>query len=248
MKILFFDIETAPNVAYTWVKYDQNVPAFVKEWHLLSFAYKWFHGRSGVYGLPDFKLYKRDRTNDKLLVKKLWSLLEEADVVVAHNGDDFDIKRAKARFLFHGFKPTSSFSSIDTLKILRRHFSFNSNKLDDVSQMLGFGGKVHHEGIGLWIKCLDGDKKAWKHMKRYNAHDVVLLEKLYLYLLPWITTHPNRNLYDGTVDNCPNCGSNDYYTRGYRYTTHNKFRAYSCNKCGRYFQAKKAELSTLKTK
>lgn len=248
MKILFFDIETAPNIAYTWGKYDQNVPAFVKEWHLLSFAYKWFHGRGGVCALPDFKLYRRDRTNDRELVKKLWRLLEEADVVVAHNGDDFDIKRAQARFLFHGLKPTKPFKSIDTLKILRRHFSFNSNKLDDVSQMLGFGKKVPHEGIGLWVKCLDGDKKAWKHMKKYNAHDVVLLQKLYLYLLPWISNHPNRNVYDGTEDNCPSCGSADFYRRGFRFTSTNKYKSYSCKQCGKHFQSKKPELSTVKVK
>lgn len=248
MKILQFDTEIAPNVAYTWGKYDQNVPAFVREWYMLSFAFKWLDGKSGVYALPDFKLYKRDKTNDKELVRKLWKLLDEADVVVAHNGDEFDIKRAQARFLFHGFKPTSPFKSVDTLKVLRRNFSFNSNKLDDVCQQMGFGKKVEHEGIGLWIKCMDGDRKAWKKMKEYNLNDVILLERLYLYLLPWISSHPNRNVYDGTEKNCPNCGSSKIIKRGFRYTMTNKFQGFLCESCGKNFQSKQAELSTVKVK
>lgn len=248
MKILLFDIETSPNIAYTWGKYDQNVPEFVQEWHILSFAFKFLGGRQGVYGLPDFKSYKRDKTNDKNLVKKLYNLMEEADVVVAHNGDDFDIKRANARFLFHGLTPPHHFKSVDTLKILRRNFSFNSNKLDDVCQYLGFGAKVKHEGIGLWIKCLNGDRKAWAHMKKYNMQDVLLLEKLYLYLLPWVNGHPNMNVYEGTSNACPKCGGR-LVKAGNVYTNTKCYQSWRCYKCGARPQSVKPEkLSTVEIK
>lgn len=231
MRIFKFDLETSPNIAYTWGKYDQNVPEFLEEWKILSFAYQWNDESVKCYGLPDFPLYRKDKKSDEQLVRKLYDLMEQADVVVAHNGDDFDIKRANARFLFYGLNPPHHFKSVDTLKILRRHFSFNSNKLDDVSQLLGFGKKVKHEGIGLWIKCLAGDRKAWRAMKKYNSQDVVLLHKLYKYLLPWIDNHPNYNLYDGAINKCPNCGKK-LVKAGFYYTNSNRYQSYRCYACG----------------
>ena len=34
-KILYYDIETAPNLSYVWGQYEQNVIAHVSEWHML---------------------------------------------------------------------------------------------------------------------------------------------------------------------------------------------------------------------
>lgn len=237
MKILLFDLETSPLVGYVWGKYDQTVPEFVRDWHILSFSYKWLGKPVKAHALPDFRLYKKDRHNDRELVKKLWELIDEADVLVAHNGIDFDIKRANARFSFHGLKPPAPYKVVDTLKILRKNFSFTSNKLDDVSKQLGFGAKLKHEGIGLWIKCLDGDRKSWRKMVQYNKRDVVLLEKLYLYLLPWISNHPNQNLYsEGSV--CPKCASPKLHARGYVRTLAGVFRKFQCQKCGGWSRGK----------
>lgn len=230
IKILFFDIETAPNVAFSWGKYDQTIPAFKKEWYILSFAYKWLGEPVKSFSLPDFPLYKTNKTNDRDLVRKLHKLLDEADVVVAHNATEFDIKRAKARFLIHKLKP-GNYKTIDTLKVLKRNFSFNSNKLNDVCQQLKLGKKVEHEGIGLWIKCMEGDSGSWKTMVKYNKRDVVLLERLYLYLLPWLGNSINHAI-EGDKICCPKCGSTKIQKRGYGLTITGKFRKFQCISCG----------------
>ena len=105
-KVLLFDIENTPNLSYTWGKWQQDVNRFEKEWWMLCFGYKWLgESRTYVEALPDFRGYERDRTNDKALVTRLRDLIDEADVVVAHNGNKFDMPKSRARWLVHGIDP-----------------------------------------------------------------------------------------------------------------------------------------------
>lgn len=231
-KILLFDIETSPNVAYTWGKYDQNVIDFLQEWHMLSFAYKWKGEKQiKVKALPDYAIYKKDRTNDLSLVQDLWELFNKADIIIAHNGDQFDIKKSNACFLKHSMGVPSHYRTIDTLKVARKQFKLNSNKLDDLATVLKLPGKLKHAGWELWKGCLEGDLNSWKTMRRYNKQDVALLEQVYLRLLPWIDNHPNLNVYLG-YDVCPNCGSEHMKSFGFRYAQGTKYRRLQCMDCG----------------
>lgn len=232
-KILVFDIETAPNLAYVWGKYEQNVIDYEKEWYMLSFAYKWLGEKTvHVKSLPDYKLYAKDKTNDKALVVELHKLFNEADVIIAHNGDQFDIKKSNARFLVHGLQAPSSYKTIDTKKVAKRYFNFNSNKLDDLGNILGLGRKVDTGGFELWLGCMSGDMKSWAKMCKYNKQDVVLLEAVYLKMRGWITGHPNLNVTEGTAHNCPNCHSERLHARGYMVTRVNRYQRYQCQDCG----------------
>ena len=233
MKVLIFDIENAPNVVYTWGRYEQDVIDVVEDWYILSFSYKWLGSKtSTVRGLPNFSLFKSDKHNDRELVKELWRLFDEADVIVAHNGNSFDIKKCRARFLFHGMKPPSPFKSIDTKLVAKRYFRFDSNKLDELGRQLGLGRKVHHDGFEMWKGCMAGEMKWWKKMLYYNKQDVALLEKVYLKLRPYIEGHPNSNVFNGTSHNCPNCGSVNTHRRGTATTRTLSYSRFQCQDCG----------------
>ena len=231
-KILFLDIETSPNISYTWGKWEQDVIEFKEEWHILSYSAKWLGGEQVTEGMCDFN----DKT-DKTLVKRIYQLFDEADIIVAHNGDQFDIKKCQARFTFYGFKPTSPFKTVDTKKIAKKYFNFNSNSLNDLGISLGLGKKRKHDGFDPWLGCMNGDKKSWDIMKKYNAQDVLLLEKIYTHFLPWISSHPNLSLYINK-EVCPNCGSNDLQSRGYSLTLGGKFRRFQCQDCGHWSRSK----------
>lgn len=232
-KVLLYDIETMANKAYVWGKYEQNVLSYEQETYMLCFAYKWLgQKRTYVPTLPDFKGYKKDKTNDKALVQKLHDLFTEADIVIGHNSDAFDNKKSNARFVYHGFSPPAPYQSIDTLKVARRYFKLNSNKLDDLGSYLKLGRKVQHQGWDLWMGCAVRDeKKSWNLMKKYNIQDVNLLEKVYLKLRPWMTNHPNTNLYEGTLNSCPTCGSDNMQKRGQRMTRTTVSQRYQCMSC-----------------
>ncbi len=250
MKLLCLDLETQAHVGYSFgKKYETSIAAYVRESYLLSFAYQWVGQRKiTVRSLPDFRSYRKDIHDDRKLCLELKSLLEEADAVIGHNIDGFDIPYAFGRFLVHKMTPPKNFKTIDTLKVCRKNFNWPSNSLKDVSERLGIGQKGTHEGITLWVKCDIGDLKAWKKMTAYNKQDVRITTKLYLYLLPWINSHPNRNVYDGTEGNCPNCGSSNSTKRGFDYTRTGKYQSFKCSDCGRRFQSRKQEFSTVKVK
>ena len=247
-KILLFDIETAPNLAYVWGKYEQNVIDYKNEWYILCFCAKWLNEKNITTSkLTDFnKRFNNDVQDDYGVVEKLWTLLNEADIVITHNGDEFDIKKANARFLYHGLPPPSLYKTIDTKKIAKKYFNFNSNKLDDLGRYLGLGRKVEHEGFNLWLKCMKGDKKAWKIMIKYNKQDIVLLEKVYKKFLAWITNHPNLGLYTGQKYACPNCGSSHVNKRGYAFTKTQIYQKYQCQECFAWSQDVKSERDIIK--
>jgi len=241
-KIAFFDIETAPTRAYVWENYDTNVIRTDRDWYMLSFAVKWSH-KKGVqtFALPDFPGYQRNRECDKALSKALWDVFDEADILVAHNGDRFDVKKANARFLIHGFKPPATYKTVDTLKIARRHFKFNSNKLDDLARYLRLGTKLPHTGAHLWFGCMSGDDRSWSVMRKYNAQDVKLLEQVYYKVRPWAPNHPNVNLYKAYQDKpgCHACGSTNTQRRGVAVKQASKYYRFQCQDCGSWFAGMK---------
>ena len=231
LKILFLDIETAPNIGYTWEKYETNVIEFIQERYMLCFTVKWLgEQKFHTYGLPDFPDYIKDKTSDKALVVKLWDFVNEADVIVAHNVDSFDIKVMNARFIVNGLTPPSPYKTVDTKKEAKKRFSFNSNSLADLGVLFGFGGKASTGGFKLWKDCMAGLPVAWKKMKAYNKTDVALLEKIYTKLRGWVKTHPNISV---CVDRaaCQICGSKNTQKRGFTYSKYTKYQRLQCMDC-----------------
>ena len=241
MKILLYDIETAPLLSYTWGLYETNVIKVVKDWNMLSFAYKWYGGKkTHVKALPDYKNYKKDMSDDSALVKDLWDLFNEADIIIGHNSDRFDIRKTNARFIKHGLLPPPPHKTIDTLKLARKYFKFDSNHLTDIGKFLDIGEKVQTGGFALWEGCMAGDKKSWKTMIKYNRQDVVLLEKIYEKMRPWMHNHPavlDRARIDDNDPHCLVCGSDKVQRRGWGRTTANKYQRYQCE-CGKWGMGK----------
>ncbi|MFS4438610.1 ribonuclease H-like domain-containing protein [Paracoccaceae bacterium GXU_MW_L88] len=224
-KILFFDIETTPNVSYTWGKYEQNVLAFVQESELLCFAYKW-------QGKPT-KIETVENQTERQLAQKLWRLFDEADIIIGHNGDAFDIKYSNGRFLYHGFQPPLPYKTVDTLKIARQMFKLNSNKLDDLGEKLGLGRKVQTGGFSLWLGCMANKPSSWRKMRRYNKQDVDLLEQVYDRLKGWKKSHPNLNYIDEIErPACATCGSEQVISKGVDRTLKTPRQRWKCKSCG----------------
>ena len=237
-KILIYDIETSYTVGAVWGLYEQNIAAVIREPYMLSFAWKWLGEKTThVLSLPDFSLYKKDQHNDKELVKALWGLFNEANIIIAHNGNSFDQKWSYARFIVNGLEPPQPAQYIDTKVIAKNKFKFNSNSLNNLGKYFDIGQKIDTGGIGLWVDCIEKkDPKAWALMCKYNKQDVVLLEQVYLKLRPYITNHPNLNVFNGTFHSCPNCSSSNTTKRGTRPTRTGRKQAYQCNDCGSWHQ------------
>jgi DNA polymerase elongation subunit (family B) len=231
-EILLFDIENCPSLGWYYDLYKEgNIVGTKSNWYMLSFAYKWLGEKTvHTHALPDFKGYKRNKEDDEALVTKLHEIMSQADIIIGHNVDRFDIRKANARFIKHGLPPVKPYKTVDTLKIAKRVGYFDSNRLDALGQYLGVGRKLPHTGFDLWRGCMSGDMKSWAIMRKYNAQDVTLLEKVYLKLRPW-GPHPNVNIVNQQTNACPKCGSKMLQKRGFKYTRTSEAQQYFCLSC-----------------
>jgi hypothetical protein len=240
-RILLLDIETAPNIAYVWGAWKQNVglKQWVKKTHIMSIAWKWLD--------EDGISYTENRkADDKKIVKLIYDLLDQADIVVAHNGQKFDLPTIIGRGVVHGFKPPSPYFIVDTLLTAKRELRLVSNSLANLCEELGLPAKDDHKkypGFELWLGCLRGEDEAWEEMRDYNIADVVSLEALYLRLRPYMRNHPNVARFgeEGEVA-CPKCGSKNIEYRGYYYTRAGLcYRRFVCKDCGGWGRVRFAE-------
>lgn len=241
-RILLLDIETFPDVAYVWGVYDQNAIEVRDHWYVLSYAARWYKaGPIVCRGLDDCGQRPGRPNSDRRLVAEIHTLMDEADIIVAHNGVDFDVKKINARLIYHGFNPPSPYKVVDTKRTIKQVAGFSSNKLDWLCKQLDIGHKVEHEGFPLWKGCAAGDAAAWKRMKRYNRHDVRLLGDLYERIAPWIR-QPGTGVYVGD-ERCvnPACGSFDIEWRGISRQITRVYRRFVCNTCGKWGRAALSE-------
>lgn len=237
VKILCLDIETTPILALVWGLWDQNVSLeqIVEDWSILSFCAKWVGSDEVIY--QDVRGQKNLR-DDKKLLKSLWKLMDEADIILHQNGTSFDVPKINARFILNGITPPSSFRNIDTLRIARKHFKFTSNKLAFLTQRLCTkhvkSGHKKFPGISLWVECLKGNEDAFIEMQEYNVLDVLSLEELYVdHLRKWDNTL-NLNVYTDHEYHVCSCGSTQFTENGFTYSNLGKYKRFRCKKCGAY--------------
>ena len=185
---LYLDIETSPNMAFLW---SLRVPGgyvnpdmIVKDWMVISWAASWVGEREVYSGVLTSRQAKK--WDDSKILHPLWNLLDDADVVIGHNHDRFDLKKLNTRFLVHNFGVPRKYRTVDTLKVARKNFAFESNKLDFLNARLGNLPK-HEMHLSDWVNiCLSGDPKTLEKMARYNRGDVVEGKKLYERIREWV--------------------------------------------------------------
>jgi len=235
-KILLLDIETTPLEAYVWQmqvwKARVGDAQIISRWFMLTWSAKWlFSGE-----IMSNKLTSREvkREDDSRIMGNLWKVLNEADIVIAHNGDSFDIPNINTRCIVNDLPPIKPYQTIDTLRIAQKQFGFTHNSLNALARIFGLSEKIDTD-FDLWVRCKNGDDEALAEMELYNRHDVEVLEEVYLKLRPWIKGHPNLGLYmELDVPVCKNCGSTNLKPDGsYSYTNASKFTNMKCE-CGAY--------------
>ena len=236
-KILILDIETTPIAVWTWSLGKQyvNPMSIMKDknnksmdWYVLSWSAKWLYDDKVLSDVVT-PTEAKDR-DDKRITQSVWKLLDEADIIIAHNGDKFDLRKLKARFIANGMIPPMPYKTIDTLKVARKEFAFSSNKQDYITKFLGLEEKLD-TNFQLWLDCMNGDEEALEKMERYNKTDVVGLEEMYLKLRPYIKNHPNiAIMMDENV--CSVCGGDSLVETGkFYHTGASKYEIFYCEGC-----------------
>lgn len=235
-KVLIYDIETAPILGYVWRLWDQNLGLNMieQDWHVMSWSAKWLDAPANEVMYMDQR-NKRNIEDDKAILKEIWKLLDEADVVITQNGKKFDQKKLNARFILQGFQPPSSYKHIDTKQIASKIFGFTSNKLEYMTDKLCTKYKKlkhgKYPGFEMWQQCIKGNLEAWDEMELYNRYDVLSLEELYKKMIPWDNSI-NFNVYHDEDKHVCKCGSEQFSKNGFYFTSSGKFQKYRCKSCG----------------
>lgn len=209
MKVLILDIENSPPVAEFWGDpWNPSIQMqFVREpGRILCVGWKWL-GERVVHMAGGPGVRQED------MLREVWNVLDEADVVVTYNGDRHDLPHLNTEFFVARMGQPSPYKSVDLYKTVKRKFKFLWGKLAWVVKMMGLGEKLKHEGHEMWQAVMQDDPKAWAKMIRYCKNDVRITEQLHDELLGWIEIYPNRHLYisasersrDGNPT-CPRCG------------------------------------------
>lgn len=236
MRVLFYDIENIGILGWTFGPvYEAQILHIEHYPHLLTVAWKWLdEPKAHVLGLDDFQTYQEDGCNDLELVKHVHELFNQADVVIAHNGNSFDQKMMGARFLYHRLGPPTPFKQLDTKVLAKRYARLTSNSLDNIGDFMGTGRKLKHGDFEeFWLGAHSGDVKQLKLMKKYNKIDVKRLEQWYLELRPYIENHPSIAVHEGRPNACRNCGGTKIYAgMKYRATNQNLYQYFRCQSCG----------------
>lgn len=181
MNRLFFDIETSPNVVLSWrIGRDISIDHsnILEERKIICIGYKWEKSKKAE------AMWWDEKKDDKPMLQTFIEMANEADELVGHNGDRFDLPWIKTRCIYHNIQTFPKYQSIDTLKWTRKHFYFNSNRLDYLGKYLGIGGKIKTE-FDLWKDVvLKNDRSALKRMVNYCKRDVEMLQEVYERLAP----------------------------------------------------------------
>lgn len=254
-RILVLDIETKPIMAAIWSIWSQGgsvagLNMIDRDWSILSWGAKWL-GENRIF--YEDQRDAPDLDDDKELLIKLGRLLNEADIVVAHNGKRFDVKKINARMIANGLPPVRPYKVVDTMLIAKAIFAFTSNKLEYLADLLNVTYKklkhAKYPGFELWKAVMKGDLRAWREMRVYNEYDVLSLEEVYLKLRAWDQKHPNVAVgSDSEEMQCPICGGTHLERRGFAYTSTGKFQRIRCVGCGAWSRDKTNLLTKAKRK
>lgn len=206
-KRLFFDIETSPNVVYAWrIGYNIHLQPhdIIEERKIICISYKW-EGEENIYSLT----WDKNQCDKQMLIDFI-NVMNQADEIVAHNGDKFDEKWIRTRCIFHRIPAFPKYKSLDTLKKAKYGFNFNSNKLDYIAQFLGVGAKVKHSGFDMWKGVMQNDKEALKEMVNYCEGDIIVLEDVYNAMESYIKPNTHLGVVNGGFKySCPYCGTEE---------------------------------------
>lgn len=239
VRILTIDVERQRG---KWLieQWDPYLPKFarmetlVQRPRIMCFAAKWF-GEDQIIFADERGRNGKGTGGWRSMVKQMWALLNEADVVVTFNGDRADIPWMNEEFKYARLNKPMPYKSLDLYKQSKAARNLPYRSLRYLAREFGTMNKLEHEGPDLWRLCEAGDPEAWTQMRSYNEQDVLVTEDRWLDDIPWLDgrVHMGMLISDGESMRCPNCGSNDLASQQKPVRAYTReYQAFRCNECG----------------
>lgn len=243
-RILYYDIETT-NLSWLVNSYSPKLYSnylshkdLVRDQTILSVAWNWFHEGDRVHCVS---IKPSDPFNDKGVVSHFHSIMQQADIVIGHNSDNFDFKKLNGKFIKYRLDPIffEPRHNIDTLKLARKYIGTPYKNLEYLCKEYELGSQK--EDPPNWKLVMEGDEDEIRKMRQYNKSDILAGKELYLLFRPYHKHHPDvaaiqdlRDVAGVKILACKHCGdpnnliqNGNYYNRART----KKKKRYQCNSC-----------------
>lgn len=126
------------------------------------------------------KTFRKSRGSDASVVSRIVQEINKYDFIVTWNGINFDVSFIRTRQLLnrcHDFIDPR-IRHLDLWYLTKKFLRFTNNRLDTVSTDLGFAEKTRISG-DIWVRAMEGNKKALEYIIYHCKKDVLVLEKVY---------------------------------------------------------------------
>jgi DNA polymerase elongation subunit (family B) len=187
IEVLLFDLETSPSKFWGWGTGEQyvsyNMLVEGTETKVITSQYKkLLVDKEAKYLVWDWNGVQGG--DDSSLVEETVRLVNNADIVIGQNVNNFDIKVLQERAKILRLSPISIDFPLDTLTTSRKSFKSMSHRLDYRSKQHGLGGKIKME-MQDWIDILEGRVSPEEKMVPYGLKDVEDTEEVFWRELPY---------------------------------------------------------------
>lgn len=216
-KVLVYDIETTPVLAWIWRCGEQYVrhPQLHEDYNqtkIICITYRWMHQKKAKALVYDIK-----KQCDKKILVEFSKLVGKADVVLGKNSARFDDKHINFRLFQNKLDPIPDWSKKcdDLERWMRRTFNMQSFALDYFAKLTTGAGK-NDMCMQDWIDIvLHKDRKKLKKMVDYGLKDADDTAELIERVQPYVKPKYNMAQHYGDI-RCTNCGSKNIHKNGIR--------------------------------
>jgi len=190
------------------------------------------------------ELTEWDKDGRPAFLKKVHTLMSQADIIVGHNLDNADVPWLQGDLYFRkiGHKhrpnlpPLPPFKTVDTLKVARQFkggVPFKS--LDALCQILEIPAKTDEYDRDRMERAAAGSIEDRERLVAYCTGDVIATQGLYDALRPHIKNHPAL-FFDGKdkLTVCNRCGGETEPTARRYVANVLSYSMLKCTSCGAY--------------
>lgn len=199
----------------------------VSEWpRTICAAWKWYDS-ADVEFAAEWEVGGYDG-----FMRQVWEVFNDADLIIGHNADRFDARHLMGGWAEMGLPAPSPYKVIDTLKIARGTFAYESNTLDALNKRLGIDSKTDKYDVKIARAAVNGDKEAQETLSAYNRGDIIASEALFDRLRPFAKGIPHLGMWSDDELACPSCGHTMTATGKTVHANVQRYEHLHCPNCG----------------
>ena len=165
-------------------------------------------------------------------MRAVWEVFDQADLIIGHNADRFDARHLMGGWAEMGLPAPSPCKVVDTLKIARGTFAYESNTLDALNKRLGIDAKTDKYDSRVAKAAVAGDKEAQDRIRFYNMGDIAASEALFDRLRPYARNIPHLGMWTDDELACPSCGHSMTATGKTVHANVQRYEHLTCPNCG----------------